>query len=272
MSAQGPDRRGPGDAPPRGGPGRPRAGPVLRALLDAVADGPVHLTLLDPGTTDPDTSARKATAARAGGTWGLMVGGSTEVTPDALDATVAAVKEATGLPTILFPNAAATGISPHADAIFFMSLLNSTDPRFLVREQVRGAPLVKELGIEPIPMGYLVVAPGMRVGEVGRAEPLPRDDPDAAVAYALAAQYLGMALVYLEAGSGAPDPVPAELVAAVREAVDVPVVVGGGIRAPDDARALAKAGADVLVTGTLVEEVADVEGRVRALVDALAPP
>lgn len=261
----------PADGPgPRGSPGEARVGgPVLTALHAALEDGPVHMTLLDPGTTDPDTSARKAAAAEAAGTFAAMVGGSTEVTPDALDATVEAVQEAAGCPVILFPNAAATGISPHADAIFFMSLLNSADPRFLVREQVRGAPVVRELGIEPIPMGYLVVAPGMKVGEVGQAEALPRDDPEKAAAYALCAEYFGMELVYLEAGSGAPDPVPAALVAAVKEAVSIPVVVGGGIRTPDDARALVKAGADVLVTGTLVEEVGDVEAAVGALVEAM---
>ena len=108
-------------------------------------------------------------------------------------------------------------------------------------------------------MAYLVVEPGMRAGEVGRADPIPRSDPEAAVGYALAAQMLGMKLVYLEAGSGAPEPVPAAMIRAVRGAVDIPLVVGGGIRTAEAAGAVARAGADIVVTGTVVERAKDGE-------------
>lgn len=198
-----------------------------------------------------------------------MVGGSSDVTPENLDASIEAMQEAVDVPFILFPNAASTGISARADAIFFMSLLNSRDPRFLVQEQVKGAPFVKELDLEPLPMGYVVVAPGMKVGEVGNVDPVPRDEPGLARAYGLCTQYFGMDYVYLEAGSGAPDPVPPPLVESTAEAVEIPVIVGGGIRTADQAAALVEAGADILVTGTLVEEVEDVEGRVSQIVGAL---
>src|SRR2546427_4968929 len=102
-------------------------------------------------------------------------------------------------------------------------------------------------------MAYLVVEPGMRAGEIGDAELISRNSPTVAVQYALAAQMLGMKLVYLEAGSGSPEPVPAKVIRAVRDAIDIPVVVGGGIRTPEAAKAVAAAGGDVVVTGDIVE-------------------
>jgi phosphoglycerol geranylgeranyltransferase len=108
--------------------------------------------------------------------------------------------------------------------------------------------------LEAIPMGYLVIAPGMRVGEVGEVDPVARDDLEGATGYALAAELLGMRFVYLEAGSGAPAPVPTEMVRAVRGAVSIPLIVGGGIRSGPEARALLEAGASILVTGTITEE------------------
>src|SRR3989449_8770970 len=111
----------------------------------------------------------------------------------------------------------------------------------------------KAWGVETIPRAYLVFEPGMRAGEIGDAELISRKSPTVAVQYALAAQMLGMKLVYLEAGSGSPEPVPAKVIQAVREAIDIPVVVGGGIRTPEAAKAVAAAGADVVVTGTIVE-------------------
>ncbi len=157
------------------------------------------------------------------------------------------------VPVVIFPQGL-DSISPAADAVLFMSLLNSRNLDLVVRAHARAAPMIRSIGLEPIPMGYLVIAPGMRVGEVGQVDVIPRDDPAGAAGYALAAQYLGMRFVYLEAGSGAPNPVPATLVRAVREVVSIPVIVGGGIRSRADAQPLLEAGANALVTGTIAEE------------------
>jgi len=197
-----------------------------------------------------------AEAARVG-TSAIMIGGSTDTPRQEVNRTVEEVKAAVGLPTILFPSGA-EAVAPAADAIFFMSLMNSRSPRYLVREQKEAAPFLRKAGIEPIPMGYLVIEPGMRVGEVGEADLIGRDDPDEAVRYAMAAEFFGMAIVYLEAGSGAPEPVPTAMVAAVRHAVSILVCVGGGIRRPEQAAAVANAGADIIVTGTLIEGEEDV--------------
>ena len=229
---------------------------VYEYLLERRAKAPLHMTLLDPDKQTPDEAGPMAAHASKAGTDAIMVGGSTGVTQDKVDETVLAIKGAARVPVILFP-ASAANLSPHADAIYFMSLLNSREPRFIVGEQRIAAGVIRAWGLETIPMAYLVVEPGMRAGQVGHADLLPRTNPTLAVQYALAAQMLGMKLVYLEAGSGAPEPVPVGLVRAVKAAVDIPVVAGGGVRSPAAAAALAHAGADVVVTGTIVEIAKD---------------
>jgi phosphoglycerol geranylgeranyltransferase len=166
---------------------------------------------------------------------------------------VKAVKRTVKIPIILFPNNV-TGISRYADAIWFMSLLNSVDPYFLMGAQILGAPLVKKFGIEPIPLGYLIAGEGGTAGVVGKAIPIPYNKPELAAAHALAGQYLGMRFIYLEAGSGAKNPVPPDMIRVVRHYVDIPMIVGGGIRSREQALAAASAGADIIVTGNVVEE------------------
>jgi len=238
---------------------------VLEYLRSRLAEGKVHLSLLDPDKLTPKEAGEVAFRAMLAGTDGIMVGGSTGVTPGMTDATVKAIKDRARVPVILFPSSAHT-LSRYADAVFFMSMLNSQDVRLIVGEQRKAARWIKEWGLETIPMGYLIVEPGMRVGEIGHAKPIPREDVDEAVRYALTAQFLGMQLVYLEAGSGAPDPVPTKMVAAVKAELSIPLVVGGGIRTPEAARALAHAGADIVVTGTVIEED---RSRLQSIVDAV---
>ncbi|NOZ60023.1 MAG: geranylgeranylglyceryl/heptaprenylglyceryl phosphate synthase [Euryarchaeota archaeon] len=243
---------------------------VLEYISDLVAERKAHFTLIDPDKQSPERAGEIAALAVSGGSDAIMVGGSAGIDQHLLDETVKAVKRsAGGRPVILFPGDV-TGVSRHADAIFFMSLLNSRNPYYITGAQAIGAPAVKRAGIEPIPMGYIIVEPGGAVGWVGDARAIPRSKPQLAAGYALAAQYLGMRLVYLEAGSGAAQPVPEEMVLAVRRAVDVPVIVGGGIRSGEDAYRVAKAGADIIVTGTAVESAGDVEAKVREFVEAIA--
>lgn len=210
------------------------------------------MTLIDPDRQLPSDAVSLAQEAVAAGTDAIMVGGSTGVTQGRVDATVSAIKDSVHVPVILFP-ASATDLSPRADAVYFMSLLNSRETRYIVGEQRVAAGVVKAWGLEAIPMAYLIVAPGMRAGEIGKADLLPRDNPTLAVQFALAAEMFGMKLVYLECGSGAPEPAPPALVRAVRNAIGIPLLVGGGIRTPEDAAEVARAGADIVVTGTIAE-------------------
>ena len=213
---------------------------------------PLHFTLLDPGKTSPEELIKLATQTAEAGTDCFLVGGSTDLSLEKVDAAVDVIKETTHLPVILFPTHASS-VSGRADAIFFMSLLNSESRQFLVGEQIASARWVKKTGLEPLSMAYIVVEPGMAAGRVGQAQPLPRDNPDLVVSHALAGQYLGMNYIYLEAGSGASQPVPSEIIRAVRDEIDVFQIVGGGIKTPEAASEVVRAGADIVVTGTLVE-------------------
>ena len=240
---------------------------VKEYISETLKQRKMHMTLLDPAKQDVSAAGDIAAKAATAGTDAVMVGGSTGVTQENLDLTVDEIKDRCPLPVIYFPSGA-NAIAKRCDAIYFMSMLNSRNVRNLTGEQWKAAPVIKSLGIEPISMGYIIVEPGMKVGEIGEADTVERDDLSRAVGYALAAEYFGMALVYLEAGSGAPEPVPEPMVRAVKERVNIPVIVGGGISDPNLARGLCDAGADIIVTGTLVEN-GDFETPLRAVVEAI---
>jgi phosphoglycerol geranylgeranyltransferase len=241
-------------------------GPVEKYLLDKIGqDGAVHITLVDPEKVTPSSVSCIASEAESCQTAAIMVGGSTFVSTSHLDRVVKTIKKTVSVPVILFPNNV-TGISKHADAIWFMSLLNSSDPYFLMGAQVLGAPVIKKFRLEPIPLGYIVVGEGGAVGVVGKAVPIPYDKPELAAAHALAAQYFGMRFVYLEAGSGAKQPVPNTMIKAVKNATSIPVIVGGGIKTGEHVREIVRAGADIIVTGTIVEE-GTVKDKIRELVE-----
>jgi phosphoglycerol geranylgeranyltransferase len=231
-----------------GGPGR-----VERYLLDLLRGGPIHFTLIDPDKSPSGTAGRVAARAVEEGSHAILLGGSTGMSPEKMGAAARAVKASVPVPAIIFPEGPGS-LSRDADAVLFMSLLNSRRLDLVVRAHAKAAPAVRSLGLEPIPLGYLVIAPGMRVGEVGEVDVVARDDPAAAAGFALAAEYLGMRFVYLEAGSGAPAPVPVSILEAVKAVVNVPVIVGGGIRSAAEAHSLLRAGANALVTGTITEE------------------
>jgi len=240
-------------------------GRVESYLLERIkAEGAIHLTLIDPEKVTPLQAATIVENSKASGTSAIMIGGSTFVSQVHLDEVVKSVKQTVDLPTILFPNNI-TGISRHADAIWFMSLLNSVDPYFLIGAQILGAPLVKKFGLEPISLGYVIVGEGGTAGIVGKAIPVPYDKPELAAAHALAGQFLGMHFLYLEGGSGAKTPVPPDMIRAVKHYIDIPLIVGGGIKSREQALAAASSGADVIVTGNLIE-TGDAKGKVSEII------
>ncbi|MBS7623112.1 geranylgeranylglyceryl/heptaprenylglyceryl phosphate synthase [Candidatus Bathyarchaeota archaeon] len=230
-------------------------GRVEKYLNDAVDRyGTIHLSLIDPQNIKPDAAGVLARNLSEIGSSAIMIGGSTVVSQLDLDEVVKEIKRNTDIPAILFPNGIA-GISKHADAIFFSTLMNSSNPYFITGVQALGAPLVKRYGLEALPMGYIVVgsSPGT-VGFVGQASPIPPDKPELAAMYALAAEYLGMRFIYLEAGSGSERPASLDMIRYVRDTVGARLIVGGGIRTPEQASEIAKAGADAIVTGNIIEE------------------
>ncbi|MDV3278322.1 MAG: geranylgeranylglyceryl/heptaprenylglyceryl phosphate synthase [Nitrososphaerales archaeon] len=214
--------------------------------------GTICAALIDPEDFSPAKAADTAQAAAKAGVSIILVGGSTVSDQVRLNQVVRAIKRRVTLPVMLFPNNV-TGVSRYADAILFSSLLNSTNPYFIVGAQALGAMEVFKSGLESIPMGYLVFGGSSATSFIGQVNPLPLPKPALAVIYALAARYLGMRTLYLEAGSGASDTIPTQTIELVRRFYDGILIVGGGITSADRAERIAKAGTDILVIGNLLQ-------------------
>lgn len=215
-----------------------------------------HFTLIDPDRQTVEELEYRVKVCSQYGTDAFMVGGSSSFSQHLLDETVQTIKTAVDLPVILFPNSAAA-LSKYADYIFFMSLLNTDDPRFLIKEQVLAAPFIEKTSLCPISMSYIVISTSRQPTAIERRVKLDiirKEDTKKVLDYALAAQYFGMSCVYLEAGSGADQPVPPSIIKAVKNKINIPLIVGGGIRNPEQAKNIAEAGANVIVTGTIVEQ------------------
>ncbi len=229
--------------------------PVYQQLLSvSERRGAAYLVLVDPDKTESKTLPEFADRAQEAGADGFLVGGSL-VMNDAFERAVAALKSRAKVPVIVFPGSLHQ-ISGHADAILFLSILSGRNPEHLIGNQVVAAPIIKRLGLEAISTAYLLVESGKPTSAefMSNTRPIPRSKPDIAVAHALAAEYLGFKLVYLEGGSGAEQPVPDEMISAVARSCSIPLVVGGGIRDPETARKKVKAGARFIVTGNVLEQ------------------
>ena len=208
--------------------------------------------LIDPDNFEKKRAGLVAKTVERIGFDCILIGGSTLGDQSHLDDVVKAAKANVTCPVILFPGNI-TGISRHADAILFSSLLNSMNPYFIVGAQAIGAIQVKRYGLEAIPMGYLVFGDESTTSFIGQVRSISYAKPEIAVMYALAAQYLGMRALYLEAGSGSNHPMPSSVVKAVRKYFKGLLIVGGGITEPEVAGKLSEAGADLLVIGNLLE-------------------
>lgn len=184
----------------------------------------------------------------------ILVGGSLLAT-DGFNACVKRVKEFADRPVVLFPGSPAQ-LSEHADAVLFLSLISGRNPELLIGHHITAAPRVKAMGLEAIPTGYMLVDGGRMTTAhyVSQTSPIPGDKPAIAAATALAGELLGLRTIYLDTGSGAKRSVSVEMLSAVRRSVQLPIIVGGGIREARTARELCEAGADVVVVGTAIEE------------------
>ncbi len=228
-------------------------GPTERKLRTSKGGKKTALAaLIDPDNFNKREAAEVTKTVEKLGFDCVFIGGSTLGDQTHLDDIVLTVKKNVTCPVILFPGNV-TGISRHADAILFSSLLNSTNTYFIIGAQAIGSIQVHRYKLEAIPMGYLVFGDESTTSFIGQVRSLPYNKPAVAVMYAMAAQYLGMRALYLEAGSGSSHPMPTEVVRAVRSHFDGILVVGGGITTPPTAVKLAEAGADLLVIGNLLE-------------------
>jgi phosphoglycerol geranylgeranyltransferase len=184
----------------------------------------------------------------------ILIGGSTLGVVN-FDEATKLVKQVVRVPVIIFPGSSMQ-LSRYADAILFLSLLSGRNPEYLIGEHVKAAPIIKKLGIEVIPTGYLLIESGnlTSVLFMSHTLPIPHNKPDIAKHHALAAQYLGMKFVYLDAGSGGTESVSTQMIKAIKEYTDIPIFVGGGIRTPEEAISKIKAGASAIVVGNALEK------------------
>ncbi len=209
--------------------------------------------LIDSEVSNLEAPNKLARDVEKIGASAILVGGSSATDQIEMAQVVKGLKKNLKIPVILFPGNV-TGVVPGADAILFSSLMNSENPYFITQAQALGAPSVLKFGLEPLPTAYLVIGDGTSAWFVGAARGIPFEKPKIAAAYSLAAQFLGMRFVYLEAGSGANTNVTPEMVKAVRHAFNGFLIVGGGIKDAKTAQSLVEAGANALVIGTFLEK------------------
>lgn len=232
--------------------------------------GGAFLLLIDPDRTSERHNRELCEAAQECGVDALLIGTSFMLETNFAE-TVRLVKQATELPVIIFPGSFAQ-LTPEADAVLFTSLVSGRNAEYLIGEQVRGAPLVKRFGLEPIPTGYMLIESSAMtsVQYISGTLPIPSGKADIACAHALAAQYLGMRLVYMDAGSGAHEAVPCEMIREVGQYIDIPLIVGGGLRTPGECAVRIEAGASMVVVGNSMEEDPSY-GRLREMTMAVHP-
>ncbi len=209
--------------------------------------------LLDPDKIEWDKIDLMITKICAAPATHIFIGGS-HVASQRLDELVVVMKENCGLPVVLFPGNP-TQISPNAHGILFLSLLSGRNTDYLIEHHIEAAPILRKTRLEVIPTGYILIESGgtTAVEFVSGTTPMPTDDPENIINTALAGELLGMKLIYLEAGSGARNPVPKEVIAEVSKNIRIPLIVGGGIKDLNGIEAAYDSGADMVVIGTAFE-------------------
>lgn len=247
-------------------------GPVLQRLIDARQEGRALLYILvDPDNLHPNQVGDFITRCDTAGVDGFLVGGSLSLSGD-FTTVVSHAKAATTKPVIIFPGGY-HHVTGTADAILFLSMVSSRNPDHLIGQQVLAAPMIARLGIEPISTAYMLIESDRMstVEFMSYSKPIPRRKPDIALAHALAAEMIGMRCLYLEAGSGAGQPVPVKMIAEIHRRCSLPILTGGGITDPDQARERVAAGATCIVIGNHFEKaegIARVQDFARAVHDS----
>lgn len=215
--------------------------------------GAAYLILIDPDKLSEEKLHIFLQQCNKAGVDGFLIGGSLMIGGN-LDRFIKKIKTDTNLPAILFPGSVSQ-LSPDADAMLYLSIVSGRNPEHLIGKHVIAAPIIKRYGLETISTGYLLIESGRTTtaAYISNSMPIPFNKPEIAAATALAAQYMGMSMVYLEAGSGADNNVPKEMVKIVTSYIDIPVIVGGGIKDAGTAKELVDAGAKIIVTGNYFE-------------------
>ena len=231
---------------------------VLSKLNDCVKiNGAGFIILIDPDKKNDKKIDQMAQVANLYAD-AIFVGGS--IMMDKLyHHRVKRIKSISKVPVILFPGGV-NQLNEDYDAMLFMSLLSGRNPHYLIGQQVIAAPIVSDYGIETIPTGYLLVDGGSptTVELISGTKPLSPSRPDVIISHALAAQYLGMKLIYLEAGSGAKNKIPGNVIKKIASEIDIGLIVGGGVRTPRMAKNIVESGASHVVIGSAIEHSATI--------------
>jgi phosphoglycerol geranylgeranyltransferase len=223
-------------------------------LLNTInTKGAAYLVLLDPDKIDVDRLPEFVKYCERAGVDGFLIGGSLLLNNN-FELFIKKAKQSSKVPVIIFPGSVQQ-VSGEADAILYLSVVSGRNPEHLIGKHVIAAPLIKQTGIEPISTGYILIESGITTTAqyMSGSPPIPRNKPEIAAATALAAEYLGMKFIYLEAGSGAENTVPDEMLKKVSSFCSIPVIVGGGIKTPNVARKKIENGAKLIVTGNFFE-------------------
>lgn len=243
---------------------------VRHSLLHARRHAPGFLWLVDPEKIDAASPDPRWAMASELGVTAFLVGTSQDGNGD-LEPAIGSLRQSTQLPLILFPGSAAQ-VSPHVDAVLFLTLLSGRNPEYLVGEQVKGTPKIRDYGIEPIPTGYILVDTGSAaqtsVALRSKTQPIPERETATICNHALCGEYMGHALIYIEAGSGAKRPIAVDTIRQVKSAIGVPLIVGGGMKTAIHCASAVKAGADFVVVGTALEHDDSIE-LLRDMADAV---
>ncbi|NOX17547.1 MAG: geranylgeranylglyceryl/heptaprenylglyceryl phosphate synthase [Chlorobi bacterium] len=228
---------------------------IYRWLKKVISEkGAAFLIVLDPDNLSEETSEKFIPLCKESDVDGFLIGGSLMTRGD-IGKSIETVKRYSDLPVIIFPGSV-NQISEKADAILFLSLISGRNSEHLIGSHVIAAPAIKRMGIEPISTGYMLIESGKATTAqyISGSAPIPRNKPEIAAATALAGEYLGMKLIYLEGGSGADWAVPNKMISKVKESVSIPVMVGGGIRDAKTAAEKVNAGASVVIVGNHLED------------------
>jgi len=229
-------------------------GKVKKIIMDQLNEGKVlHFSLLDPDKVDIESLYSIASKLVKAGTNAFLIGGTLGVSKEKLDR-ILEILEDFEIPKIIFPSNVNL-ITEKADAILFMSLLNSDDIYYITGAQLIAAPLIRKLNMEALSTAYIIVGYGGTAAHVGKARVIPYNNIELIVAYSIMAELLGMKFIYLEAGSGAPEPIDPSAVAITKKNLEESkLIIGGGIRSEEVAKRIAIAGADIIVTGNIIEQ------------------
>ena len=217
--------------------------------------GAVAIALLDPDKKNDSDLLNMLQLVNDSDFDVVFVGGSL-ISDNDFESRIKAITENTDLPVIIFPGSS-NQISKHADGVLFLSLISGRNPQYLIDEHVKSAPVIRNLGLEVIPTAYILLDGGVRssVEVISNTSPIPMNKKDIILAHALAGEYLGNKLIFLEAGSGAKQHAACEIISFLSSQLITPIVVGGGVNTPDAAQKLVSSGAGYIVTGTQVEKI-----------------